>query len=77
MKIEIILPDTAMVGTMTYLDIDPENGHADLCNVVLNGLEDGNLYDTTKDGDEKPQTVVNQFGNNPVNISGSVCTFNL
>lgn len=53
MKIEIILPDTAIVGTMAYLDIDPENGRADLCNVVLNGLEDGNLYDTTKDVDEK------------------------
>lgn len=52
MKIEIILPDTALVGTLTYLDIDTENGHADLCNVVLNGMEDGNIYDATKEPEE-------------------------
>ena len=48
MKIEIILPDTALVGSLTYLDIDTENGHADLCNVLLNGMEDGKFYEATR-----------------------------
>lgn len=47
MKIEIVLPDGAIAGTMTYMSI--EDGQPYLNNVVLNDLEDGNLYDTTSD----------------------------
>ena len=45
MKIEIILPDGAVAGTLTYFCIDESKDiGAFLGNVVLNGLEDGNLY---------------------------------
>lgn len=45
MKIEIILPDGAVAGTLTYFCVDEnEPLGAFLGNVVLNGLEDGILY---------------------------------
>lgn len=53
MKIEIILPDTALVGVLNYVNIDTEKGNADLCNVVLNGLEDGNIYDVKEENNGK------------------------
>ena len=56
MKIEIVLPDTALVGVLNYVNIDPENGAADLCNVILNSLEDGNCYTVT---DEERVNVKN------------------
>ena len=52
MKIEIILPDTALCGVLNYVNIDVAGGAADLCNVPLNGLDDGNIYDTTEDEPE-------------------------
>lgn len=52
MKIEIILPDTALVGSLTYLNIDTENGHAELCNVLLGGMEDGKFYDAIRKPEE-------------------------
>lgn len=45
MKIEIILPDGAIAGTMTYMSIEDDQPY--LNNVCLNGLEDGNRYDCT------------------------------
>ena len=45
MKIEIILPDGAVAGTLTYFCVDEnEPLGAFLGNVVLNEMEDGNLY---------------------------------
>jgi len=46
MKIEIVLPDGAIAGTLTYMSV--EDGQPYLNNVILNGMEDGNRYDTTK-----------------------------
>ena len=46
MKIEIVLPNGAIAGTLTYMSV--EDGQPYLNNVILNGMEDGNLYDTTK-----------------------------
>lgn len=52
MKIEIILPDGAVAGTLTYFCIDESKDiGAFLGNVVLNGLEDGNLYTVVDKGD--------------------------
>lgn len=45
MKIEIILPDGAIAGTMIYMSI--EDGQPYLNNIILNGLEDGNIYRLT------------------------------
>ena len=51
MKIEIILPDGAVAGTLTYFCVDEnEPLGAFLGNVVLNGLEDGNVYVVKGDG---------------------------
>ena len=52
MKIEIVLPDEAIAGTLTFLSV--ENGEGFLNNVVLNDLEDGNLYDTISDTKTDP-----------------------
>ena len=48
MKIEIILPDGAIAGVLNYFAADETGGW--LGNVILNDLEDGNLY-TLADGD--------------------------
>lgn len=51
MKIEIVLPDGAIAGTLTYASV--EDGCPYLTNVVLNGMEDGNIYDTTMEEGEQ------------------------
>lgn len=54
MKIEIILPDGAKAGTLTYASV--ENGYPYLTNVVLSEMEDGKLYDTTMEEGEQEKT---------------------
>ena len=69
MKIEIILPDQAIAGTLTYMSV--ENGEGFLCNAVLNGLDDGNVYDTTKE--DKPVDPAPAGGYEPdIRADGSV-----
>jgi hypothetical protein len=44
-KIEIILPDGAVAGTLTYFCVDEKEPiGAFLGNVVLNDMADGNFY---------------------------------
>lgn len=56
MKIEVILPDTAICGVLIYNNISKEEAY--MGNVILNGLDDGNIYDATHDSaDDKDATV--------------------
>lgn len=51
MKIEIVLPDGAVAGTLTYFCVDGNDPlGAFLANVVLNDMEDGNVYVVKGDG---------------------------
>lgn len=42
MKIEIILPDDSICGVLNYTCIGKKDAY--MGNVILNGLEDGNIY---------------------------------
>ena len=87
MKIEIVLPDNAVCGHLVYITTESGEDGKPTENAInagsLNGLEDGTIYyfngeeAETKTEPKKLPTIVNQYGDNAVNTSGSVCTFNL
>lgn len=52
MKITIIIPDGAIAGVLNYVNIGEKDG-AYLGSVILNDLEDGNLYDAVHEPPEE------------------------